>query len=105
MERYIFNLLRRIWQSAGLIFGLLFLVAWGVGLTRVADLERASPSTPDLAFGQTMPEHWKGVTVYVTSAQAVFIQRVHYFEIAAVMIAFAFPLWTIRKRMGRPPGG
>ena len=97
--------LKQIWQAGGLIFGLLFLSAWGLGLYRVDSLERTSPSKPDPAFGQMTPEHWKGLTVYVTSGQAVFIERVHDFEMASLLIVFAVPLWGIRKKLYRPPGG
>ena len=95
------NVARRIWNAAGLIFGLLVLAAWGMGLTRVQALERASPRAPNIAFGQTTPEHWKGLTVYVTAAQASFIQRVGYFEVAALVVMFAMALWDIRKRLNR----
>lgn len=64
--------LRSVWQSAGIICGILMLVVWVTGLAIIDHLDRTSPRTPAEASGEVVPVQWKTVTVYMTPRDAEF---------------------------------
>lgn len=103
LKRRIVGWVLRVWNAPGIIAIVLGVAAWGFGLARVNDLKRASPPTPDLAFGETVPVHWGAGMVYMTARDAAFV---HWFPLGgmvAIFVIFALLSWREhkKKRSGR----
>jgi hypothetical protein len=99
MTRRILGLVRRVWNSPGVIGLALGVAAWIFGLRHVNALERTSPPTPELAYGETVPVRWGAGMVYMTARDANFV---HWFPLGGMLTILAvFALLSWREHRNK----
>jgi hypothetical protein len=90
-----------VWNAPGIVAIVLGVAAWAYGLSRVSELERASPAAPVLAFGEVVPVRWGAGMVYMTARDAAFV---HWFPLggmAAIFVIFALLSWREHRNKRR----
>jgi len=101
LKQRILGLVLRVWNAPGIIGLVLCVAAWAFGLSRVGQLERASPPAPILSFGEVVPVHWGAGMVYMTARDAAFV---HWFPLggmAAIFVIFALLSWREHRNKSR----